>query len=196
MTATTRRQTFVLGVVLVVLVGVLWFRFGGDAGGSGDAPAAAGPRPSNPAARSAAASTRDVPVADVRLELLEAEAAPLADEVRNPFRFGARAPQPSPGSSTGAPRAAAPPPPVYEPPPLPVGPPPPPPIPLRFIGVIDERADAPRVAVLSDGRGTVLYGKEGDIIDGRYRVLRISADSADLAYTDGRGRQTIRLSGQ
>ncbi len=80
--------------------------------------------------------------------------------------------------------------------PVPTGPPPPPPIPLKFIGVIDERADAPRVAVLSDGRGTVVYGKEGDILEGRYRVLRIGADSAELAYLDGRGRQTIRLSGQ
>ena len=38
--------------------------------------------------------------------------------------------------------------------------------------------------------------KEGDIIEGRYRVLRIGTDSADLIYVDGRGRQTIRLSGQ
>ena len=30
----------------------------------------------------------------------------------------------------------------------------------------------------------------------RYRVLRVGADSLDLAYADGRGRQTIRLSGQ
>jgi hypothetical protein len=116
--------------------------------------------------------------------------------VRNPFRFGGR---PEPASSPGSITATRRPPPepdFYQPPPVPTGPPPPPPIPLRFIGVIDERADAPRVAVLSDGRGTVVYGKEGDIVDGRYRVLRISADSADLAYTDGRGRQTLRLSGQ
>jgi hypothetical protein len=49
---------------------------------------------------------------------------------------------------------------------------------------------------MSDGRGNVFYGKEGDIIDGRYRVLRVGPDSADLSYTDGRGRQTLRMSGQ
>jgi hypothetical protein len=52
------------------------------------------------------------------------------------------------------------------------------------------------VAVLADGRGNVFHGREGDIIEGRYRVLRVGADSADLMYVDGRGRQTIRLSGQ
>ena len=41
-----------------------------------------------------------------------------------------------------------------------------------------------------------MHGKEGDIIEGRYRVLRVGTDSIDLVYADGRGRQTIRLSGQ
>jgi len=30
---------------------------------------------------------------------------------------------------------------------------------------------------------------------GQYRILRISAESIEMAYLDGRGRQTIRLSG-
>jgi len=76
------------------------------------------------------------------------------------------------------------------------GPPPPPPIPLRFIGYLDSRGGVPRVGVMSDGRGNVFNGREGDIIEGRFRVLRVGTDSADLAYVDGRGRQTIRLSGQ
>jgi hypothetical protein len=52
-----------------------------------------------------------------------------------------------------------------------------------------------RLAILSDGRG-VYYGHEGEIIEGRYRILRIGVESVDLAYLDGRGRQTIRLTGQ
>ena len=51
------------------------------------------------------------------------------------------------------------------------------------------------VAVLSDNRG-VYYGREGDAIEGRYRILRIGVESVDLAYLDGRGRQTIRFTGQ
>ena len=49
--------------------------------------------------------------------------------------------------------------------------------------------------MLSDGRGAPLYGNEGDIIEGRYRILRIGVESIEMAYLDGRGRQTIRLSG-
>jgi len=67
---------------------------------------------------------------------------------------------------------------------------------LRYIGLLDAPAQAGRVAVLSDGRGNVFYGKEGDTIEGRYLMLRVGPISADLSYLDGRGRQTIRLSGQ
>jgi hypothetical protein len=53
-----------------------------------------------------------------------------------------------------------------------------------------------RVATFTDTRGNTFYGREGDIIEGRYRVLRIGANSVELAYLDGRGRQTIQLTGQ
>ena len=79
---------------------------------------------------------------------------------------------------------------------MPTGPPPPPPIPLRFIGVLNAPTQAGRVAVLTDGRGANLMGREGDIIEGRYRLLRIGPDNVELAYTDGRGRQLIRMAGQ
>ena len=46
------------------------------------------------------------------------------------------------------------------------------------------------------GRGNVVYGKEGDTIEGRYRLLKVGADAVELAYIDGRGRQTVRLAGQ
>jgi hypothetical protein len=52
-----------------------------------------------------------------------------------------------------------------------------------------------RVAILSDAHG-VYYGREGEIIEGRYRILKIGVESIDLAYLDGRGRQTIRQTGQ
>jgi hypothetical protein len=87
--------------------------------------------------------------------------------------------------------------PAYVAPPVPTGPPPPPPILLRFIGVIDLPSPEGRMAILSDGRGgPPVPGKQGDIIEGRYRLLRVGADSIEMEYLDGRGRQTIRLSGQ
>ena len=52
-----------------------------------------------------------------------------------------------------------------------------------------------RVAILSDARG-VYYGREGEVIEGRYRIVKIGVESIELTYLDGRGRQTIRQTGQ
>jgi hypothetical protein len=129
------------------------------------------------------------PVADVKLDALRAIPAEPPKITRNPFRFYEPPPPPPP-------KVARTPEPVFVAPPVPTGPPPPPPITLRFIGLIEAPQRSGRVALLSDGRGGLMNGKEGDVIEGRYRVLRVGTDSIDLAYTDGRGRQTIRLSGQ
>jgi hypothetical protein len=77
-------------------------------------------------------------------------------------------------------------------PPAPTGPPPPPPITVKFIGMVT-RSDV-RVAVLSDGRN-VYHGREGEVVDGRWRIVRIGEESLQIEYVDGRGRQTVRLSG-
>ena len=79
---------------------------------------------------------------------------------------------------------------------VPPGPPPLPPIPFKFIGLVEGASGASRIAVLSDSRGLVVHGTEGAIIDGRFRILAIGAESIEIAYADGRGRQTLRLSGQ
>jgi hypothetical protein len=158
----------------------------------GDSPAARTPAASNRVSQSRPAQAQGaMPVVDVKLELLTDSRASLAETERNPFRFQPR-PAPAPPPS----RQAAPVRPVTNAPPVPSGPPPPPPIALRFIGLLDAPTQAGRVALMSDGRGNVFYGKEGDIIEGRYRVLKIGAEAAELSYADGRGRQTIRLSGQ
>ena len=126
----------------------------------------------------------------MRLDLLTATGGDAATVSRNPFRFQQRA---VPASTT---RRAAAPRPEFTAPPVPTGPPPPPPITLRFIGLIEAPPRTGRVALLSDGRGGLMYGREGDTVDGRYRMLRVGTDSIEMAYIDGRGRQTIRLSGQ
>ena len=106
---------------------------------------------------------------------------------RDLFRFKVKPPPPPP---------PAPPKPVGPPlPPPPPGPPPVPPITLKFIGVVDMAPPGKRVAVLSDGRGAPVYGHEGDTVLGQYRIVRIGAESVEMSYLDGRGRQTIRLSG-
>ena len=60
--------------------------------------------------------------------------------------------------------------------------------------VIIDIEGALQATVLSDGRG-VYHGNEGDTILGQYRILRIGVESIEMSYLDGRGRQTIRLTG-
>jgi hypothetical protein len=154
--------------------------------------------PSGPAAPAAAraatpgAATQRPGVIDpsdlvVHLEALD-EPRPKADgPERNPFRFQPKPPPPPPpGLARPAPLVTA--------PPVPSGPPPPPPIPLKFIGTV-EPTPGDQVAALSDCRYT-FRGREGDIIDGRYRLVKIGVESVIMEYLDGRGRTTIRLNGQ
>jgi hypothetical protein len=181
----SRRRVLIAAAVVAGAVALAIVRpgFNGTAENAGG--------PSNSAGRAGAEALPDVPVVDLRLERLQAEREELADAERNPFRFRPKPPPPPP------PRAAAPVrrPEDFAPPPPPPGPPPVPPIPVKFMGVITT-VGGTRVAAFTDGRGGIFSGKEGDIIEGRYRVLRIGADSVEMAYLDGRGRQTIRMTGQ
>lgn len=183
---TGRQRQFAVLALLAVVLAVVWAWVLG-----GGEPAETGRQPSNRTARgSSAAGDAQVRVEDVALERLTAARDELQPTERNPFRFRPPPPPPPP-EMTRAPQVTR--------PPAPTGPPPPPPlppIPLKYIGFADEAGPKTRFGVFSDGKGTVINASEGDILEGRYRVLRLGTDSADLVYLDGRGRQTIRLSGQ
>jgi hypothetical protein len=56
---------------------------------------------------------------------------------------------------------------------------------LKYIGVLETAQG--RVAVFRDLGGDIVNGKEGDIIDGRYRLLKIGVESADVAYVGRTG---------
>ena len=152
-------------------------------------------RPDRP--RAAAQQTRrgEVPLNDVKLEMLHRAPGTLDEPGRNPFRFEARS-TPTPRGAAVPPRSTSSVPARITSPAPPTGPAGPPPIPLKFIGLVEAPSQAGRVAMLSDGRGNVFYGKEGDTIEGRYRMVKIDRELIELSYVDGRGRQTIRLSGQ
>jgi hypothetical protein len=185
MTKKASRQLFLLAAVLAVLIVVVIAR-------RADNPAVPAATPSNPIRGIAPAVLKTTPVADVKLELLKSAQTELGPSTRNPFQFKPKAPPPAPPRPAEAEGRGAPV--IVGPPPPPPGPVPPPPIALKYIGVLDTAQG--RVAVFRDSGGDILNGKEGDIIDGRYRLLKIGVESVDLAYVDGRGRQTIRLSGQ
>jgi hypothetical protein len=157
----------------------------------GSQPAADGPPTSNTQRNGSRGSRNELTPAqelDVRLEALTASRPDPQAAERNPFRFRPAPPPPEPAT----------PPPLPDPGPVaapePQGPPP---IPLKFIGIV-ESPRAGKIAALTDGK-VVMYGREGDTIEGRYRIVRIGAESITMEHWNGRegqGRQTIRLSGQ
>jgi hypothetical protein len=183
--ATDRRQVWLLGLLLAVLAVVAYRAW--------TAPSATPAQSSNEAgaaATSAGGSGQATPqrpaAPDVRLEALDGKRPKPAGGDRNLFRFKPKAPPPAPPVQQLPPPVA----------PVPTGPPPPPPvppIPLKFIGTLERNGQ--KIAILSDTTGHVSYGPEGATIDGRYRIIRIGAESIEMAYVDGRGRQTIRFTG-
>ena len=134
------------------------------------------------------------PVAPVRLDALTASRDDPGQAGRNPFRFQPKVVPPPPRPVDTAP--------VIAPAPAPdqTGPPPPrlevpAPIGLKLIGVV-ERASGVKWAVLSDGKSAPMFGKDGDIIDGRYLIVKIGTESIEMTHANGKGRQVIRLTGQ
>lgn len=169
-----------LGVAFVALVAYwMW-------------PAAVTPPPINPAAarRSAARpgeldgqSSEDL---DVRLEALQAKRPDPGEVERNPFRFK---PPPAPPP----PAKAIAPPPAPDVPTQPVTPQTPP-IPLKFMGTVE--GPGIKLAALTDCKGFTYSGREGEPIDGRFRLVRIQTESIVMEYLNGTGRTTIRKSGE
>lgn len=187
------RRTFglaALAVVILVAVLTIW------PGGTADTTGNSGVPARTPDGVAEADPAIPPPLA---LEAIEGERATPANG-RDLFRFGVPGftGQAGPGAGNAgatdeddrddAPEASVPA--ITLPPP---GPPPPPPIPLRYIGYA-ETPGSGRVAALTDGR-FVYNGREGDVIEGRWRVVTIGVESLVIERIDGSGRQTLRLSG-
>jgi hypothetical protein len=208
----SRRQVLILGGLFAVL-GVLVLvqvlpMFGSGGAGSGapssPPPAAASapaPAPENaaPAPGGAAggrrgaanASAKGGPVEEVALAKLQQPWPEPTTSRRNPFTMTAEPPPPPPPGPPPKPVD-----PVAEQ--VPTGPPPPPPIPpitLKFIGTVTGPSNVGKIAALTDGK-FVYKGKEGQVVEGRYRIVKIGEESIQIEYANGTGRQTIRLSGK
>ncbi len=184
MARSRQRELALASVAILVLAVAVW--------AMRPARRAAGvPAPSTSAPASAAQGGTTKPLSQVNLEALDGERPQPEDSVRNPFRFKAPpAPPPMPPSIVKEP------PPTAQTQPGLAQPPPPARIALKYIGdMADPAKPGAKIAILSDARG-VYYGREGEVIEGRYRIVKIGVESVDLAYLDGRGRQTIRQNGQ
>jgi hypothetical protein len=202
--ATERQRQLILGALVVVLLAVVYRLFTAtspapvvasnrSAGGAAAARTQSSAKAGRGTGTAGAEGTQGVESPDVHLEALDAERVRPKSGERNLFRFKPKPPPPPPEPPRPV-QPTMPTMPVNPVPQPPPGPPPVPPITLRFIGVVDSPTRGRKIAALSDGRNT-FQGVEGDIIEGRYRILKIGVESIELAYVDGRGRQTIRLTG-
>ena len=144
--------------------------------------------------KGAARPGQDIVAPDVHLEALQGEKPRPGEAERDLFRFRQQGQPPQPGELKPAPpQPQGSQPPATGPGASEAGAPPP--ISLKFIGVVTAPEQNKTIAFLTDGRG-VYEGTEGGVIEGRYRILKIGVESIDLVYLDGRGRQTIRMTGQ
>jgi len=177
-----QRELALASVALVMLAVAFWtLRAVGNPPSSGQATGAAA---------SSAQPGGKSPSDGVNLEALQAERPEPEENNRNPFRFKTAPAPPAPAPAIAVPPQPTP----FQP--VPTGPQQPPPlprIPLKYIGNVDDPRG--KIAILTDGRG-VYQGREGEVVEGRYRIVKIGVESVDLAYLDGRGRQTIRQTGQ
>lgn len=123
---------------------------------------------------------------DLRLEALQQSRPDVLLQARNPFSFGSA----SSGGSYDREAVS-----------VPVSPEPPemspavvPRVRLRMIGLVEAAITAARIAVLTDG-DLVLHGQEGDVVDGRYRIIDITSTSVEIESIEDGSRQVLRLAG-
>jgi len=171
------RSLALLAIMLVGLVYVGWTQFK-------PAPTAA----AGPASNSSTKDQGKITELPQALNIPALEPVPEEPKAgRNPFRYGVPPPPPAP--------PAPPPQPVIIPPPTPPPlPPPPPTVPLKLTGIY-LMPGGQRVAYLNDTQGGVFRGIEGDIIDGRYRLLKVADRSVVVAFLDGSGQKTLTPGG-
>ena len=70
-------------------------------------------------------------------------------------------------------------------------PPPPPPIPLKFYGFSGSK-NGPKQVFLSKGED-IFIAKEGQIVDRRYKILKIGPNSIEVEDVLNNNRQTLPL---
>jgi hypothetical protein len=188
--AQQRRQLITLGALIAIGV-LLYFQFPwtpiptGAPPATTEVPRAASNTPAG--APRGAAPSEELPEA---LKLSELQA--VSEETvggRDPFGFGVppRPPAPPPAPVVRQPT------PTPEPP-KPAGPPPRPPIPVKFLGVAEDPSRPGKLVSLSIN-GAVVLAREGDVVDGKYRLLKVGLESIVMAYLDGQGQVTIRSGG-
>jgi hypothetical protein len=76
--------------------------------------------------------------------------------------------------------------------PQPQGPPPPPPINLKFFGFANQTG-SPRRVFLANNDGDVFVASEGDVVQRRYKIVKINNNNIEVQDVLSNNRQTIPL---
>jgi hypothetical protein len=183
--AVERRRQILLAVLLMILAGAVIYAIWPAAG-----PKAAPSNPTRDARRQPQGTTGSRGSLDVRLgELTQPPPEPAAAK-RNPFRFYVPPPPPPPPPRPVTPSVPPSPPPKvgdkdYVPPPISGA--------IRFFGTAEQGNRKVAIFVTVDGKGPPVYAKEGELVLGQYRVVKIQVESVVMEYPDGKGRQTIPM---
>lgn len=191
MTPDTQKKAIAIFVFVLLAAGILYYQLSD----STPAPRPVSPAPVQSAAPShprAAGVAKNVGSASTQLDptlhmnaMLVAERLVYSGTGRNIFS-AASAPVDIPKPIAPArPKATAP---VYTPPP---GPPPPPPIDLRFFGT-ETSSTGKRKAFLLHGED-VFLAADGDIVQRRYKIITVSANSVLVEDMANNNRQSLPL---
>jgi hypothetical protein len=183
-----RKQLIVLAVLGTIGLGMLAYEFWPSSATS-PAAAKATSTPAKPAVRRTA-SGKVVPVVEPRLDptldlklLSQSEEIKYAGNGRNIFVVGSEPIEvPRKNGTAGNEVAGLRPIPAV---------PPPPPITLKFFGFANQPGETKKV-FLSQGED-IFIAAEGDIVDRRYRVLRISPTAVDVEDVLNNNRQSLPL---
>ena len=135
----------------------------------------------------------------LHLELLRKLQEAAADSGgRNLFQFGAPPPPPPTPEQLARlnhPEPVLMPHPQNMAPAGPAPPPPPPPIPLKYYGLSTMRTNGKKIAFFMDGE-TILMAGEGEVLQRRYRVVRIGVNSVVLEDTQLKREQSVPLASE
>lgn len=125
----------------------------------------------------------------LRLDLLKSsESTEYKGSGRNIFRADSEPVIPRPIDNGLTKKTDTPPPPQ---PIVPQGPPPPPPIPLKFFGFANRSGEARQIFLLQGD--DVFVAKEGDVVNRRYKVVKINPTSVEIQDLLSNNTQTIPL---
>jgi hypothetical protein len=182
--AANKKQVIIAGALLAILAAVLIYDLAGTGTSSAAPPATSTTVPRGKAGTKQIAQNDTDPTFH-RLQLEESRKIKY-EPGRNIFEMQA-APMPTPMANV---RPTPPP-----GPPTPTPTPPPPPIPLKFYGFANKPGETKRI-FLAEGdpqNSVVFIAKQGDIVDRRYRVLQIAANSVQIEDVLYNNKQTIPL---